>query len=444
MPPPEPIPDLLKAVNDASGKAFALWITFLTVATYLAISVGTTTHVQLLLEGPVKLPLLDVNMPLFDFYEFAPALFVVLHLYVLMQLYLLSRTLQLFEQELQTPQLIKKDRERIRAQLEKFVFTQFLINQPNPFPIRQFLRATVWLSFIIGPILLLFTFQIRFLPYHSEFTTYVHRIILIVDVVLILVMWPKIYRGIWLIDRPWSVRWLEKGLEGLLCLLLFFASFGLATIPDEFLDQARVKWLRLPGSEFNLDLLGARLVESDQDKLAKLDVTLSLSHRDLRFAELRGADMRKADLRGADLSGAILRGADLSGANLLGAKLINAHLLGAKLTHANLVAAKLDGAFMRNADLSGANLFGAILNHADLANANLTGADLLYAQLQSADLTNANLTGAYLIGAYFNNVKNLAQQQLNQACGTNPESDPMIHAEAPPGLTFHPKPCPER
>ena len=117
MPPPEPIPDLLKAVNDASGKAFALWITFLTVGLYLAISIGTTTDVQLLLEGPVKLPLLDVNMPLFDFYEFAPILFLMLHLYVLMQLYLLSSTLRLFEQELQAPRLprlILKDRERIR------------------------------------------------------------------------------------------------------------------------------------------------------------------------------------------------------------------------------------------------------------------------------------------------------------------------------------------
>jgi hypothetical protein len=28
----------LKAVNETSGKAFALWITFLTVATYLAIA----------------------------------------------------------------------------------------------------------------------------------------------------------------------------------------------------------------------------------------------------------------------------------------------------------------------------------------------------------------------------------------------------------------------
>jgi len=314
----------------------------------------------------------------------------------------------------------------------------------SPFPILLFLRATVWLSFIIGPILLLFAFQIRFLPYHSVFTTYVHRIVLVVDVVLILVMWPKIYRGIWLIDRPWSARWLEKGLEGLFCLVLFFASFGLATIPDEFLDQARVKWLGLPGSEFNLDLSGARLVEPDQDKLSKLNVTLSLSDRDLRFARLRGADMRKADLSSTDLSGAFLRGADLSGANLLGAHLTNANLLGVKLTHANLAAAKLTGAFLRSADLSGANLFGAILNHANLTDANLTDADLLFAQLNSADLTNANLTNTDLIGAYLGNATNLAQQQLDQACGDNPDKDPFIRAEAPPGLTFHPKPCPKR
>src|ERR1700755_2485961 len=96
---PHPIPDLLKAVNDASGRAFALWITFLTVGAYLAIAIGTTTHVQLLLEAPVKLPLLGVDLPLFAFYEFAPPLFLALHLYVLMQLYLLSRSLRLFDAE---------------------------------------------------------------------------------------------------------------------------------------------------------------------------------------------------------------------------------------------------------------------------------------------------------------------------------------------------------
>jgi hypothetical protein len=33
-------PDLLKAVSEASGKAFALWVTFLTAGVYLAISIG--------------------------------------------------------------------------------------------------------------------------------------------------------------------------------------------------------------------------------------------------------------------------------------------------------------------------------------------------------------------------------------------------------------------
>ena len=33
-------PDLLKAVNEASGKAFAQWVTFLTAGVCLAISIG--------------------------------------------------------------------------------------------------------------------------------------------------------------------------------------------------------------------------------------------------------------------------------------------------------------------------------------------------------------------------------------------------------------------
>src|SRR6478752_2733427 len=117
MPAPEPIPDLLKAVNEASGKAFALWITFLTVGTYLAISIGTTTHLQLLLAGPVQLPLLGVGMPLFAFYGFTPPLFVVLHLYVLMQLYLLARLLRRFDGHLHRARMIELDREAVRDQL---------------------------------------------------------------------------------------------------------------------------------------------------------------------------------------------------------------------------------------------------------------------------------------------------------------------------------------
>ena len=138
---PDPIPDLLKAVNEASGKAFALWITFLTVGIYLAIAIGTTTHLQLLLAGPVKLPLLGVDMPLFAFYGVAPPMFVVLHLYVLMQLYILARLLRLFDDQLRRAKMLEQDRRMTRGQLDKFVFTQFLIGAPQDAIVRLFRTA---------------------------------------------------------------------------------------------------------------------------------------------------------------------------------------------------------------------------------------------------------------------------------------------------------------
>src|SRR5262245_48663353 len=194
MPAPEPIPDLLKAVNEASGKAFALWITFLTVGTYLAIAIGTTTHRQLLLADPVKLPLLGVDLPLFTFYGFAPPLFVVLHLYVLMQLYLLARLLRLFDDQLQNARMPGRDRRVTQGQLDKFVFTQFLIGAPRDRIVRLFLRAVVWLSFVVGPLLLLLGFQLRFLPYHSVPITYVPRATFLLDLVILLQLWPKLSR----------------------------------------------------------------------------------------------------------------------------------------------------------------------------------------------------------------------------------------------------------
>jgi uncharacterized protein YjbI with pentapeptide repeats len=414
MPTPEPIPDLLKAVNEASGKAFALWITFLTVGTYLAIALGTTTHLQLLLAGPVKLPLLGVDLPLFAFYGFAPPLFVVLHLYVLMQLYLLSRLLRLFDDELRTASMIEQDRWRIRGQLDKFVFTQFLIGVPQDRIVRLFLRVVVWLSFLVGPVLLLLGFQLRFLPYHNVPVTYLHRAALLLDLMLLLLLWPRISRsGV----RPTQVlhgrsalwRFAAAGLCG--SVLVVFSLF-IATVPGEpsIDEDVLSRTLRLSGE---------RLVEPDEDKLSKLAQTLPLRGRDFRQAVLYETDFRKADLRGADFSDADLVAAKLSGADLSGAK-----LSGADLSGANLLGANLSGASLRNANLIGANL-----RNANLIGANLTGANLRNADLSGANLTGANLTDANLLGA-----KMLAQEQLDGACGR--------YAALPERLTL--KPCPTK
>jgi hypothetical protein len=426
MPAPEPIPDLLKAVNEASGKAFALWITFLTVGVYLAISIGTTTHLQLLLAGPVKLPLLGVDLPLFAFYGFAPPMFVVLHLYVLMQLFLLARLLRLFDDDLRAADMIEQDRRRVRGQLDKFVFTQFLIGAPQDAIVRLFLRVVVLLSFVVGPILLLLGFQFRFLPYHSIEVTYVHRAALLLDLVLLLLLWPKISRTSARQAKPvrnWKA-FCRIGVAVLICVLLGGFSAFIATVPGERADKPQLRdWHGRLFSQ-NLILIEQRLVEPDEDKLKKLAVTLQLSRRDLRQATFYGSDLRKSDLYGANLTGAALFLADLFSANLSDAKLSGADLTGANLKSANLISADLGGATLAGADLSGANLRDAFLSSADLRGANLTDADLTDADLSHADLSDANLKDA----------KNLDLGQLIQACG--------INAKLPPGLTL--KPCPPR
>jgi Pentapeptide repeats (8 copies) len=346
MPAPEPIPDLLKAVNEASGKAFALWITFLTVGTYLAIAIGTTTHLQLLLAGPVKLPLLGVDLPLFAFYGFAPPLYLVLHLYVLMQLYLLARLLLLFDEQLQSARMLDQDRRITRGQLDKFVFTQFLIGAPQETTVRWFLRAVVWLSFVIGPLLLLFGFQFRFLPYHSLLVVNVHQVALMLDLALLLWFWPKISRGrVQQAPGPRAKFWRIVFACGIFIVLGVIDSVAI-----------------VHEASHALVLENERLVEQDEDKLSKLAVTLSLRGRDLRYGDFRGTDFRKADLSGANLADADLR---------------DARLDEARLRFADLSRAELDGASLRGADLSGATLDGA--------------RDLIQAQLGQACGTDAKL-----------------------------------------------------
>src|SRR6516162_232719 len=337
MPAPEPIPDLLKAVNEASGKAFALWLTFLTVGIYLAIAIGTTTHLQLLLAGPVRLPLLGVDMPLFAFYGFAPLMFLVLHLYVLVQLYLFANLLRLFDDTLRAADMIEQDCRQIRAQLDKFVFTQFLIGAPQETTIRRFLWAVVWFSFVVGPVLLLLGFEFRFFPYRGSFVTSMQTAAVTSDLVLIMLLWGKIDTDV------------QKLLEVKFWRRLFYFLLALTWAVAEL----------TPRGFAHLVLENEHLVEPDEAKLKNLAVTLSLRNRDFTFGSFRGSDLRKADFTGANLGAADLTDAKLTYAVLKGATLMEAILIGTKLSDADLSGADLWHADLTGANLSGANLSGA-------------------------------------------------------------------------------------
>src|SRR3954471_3144623 len=58
---------LRDAVVEASTVSGPLWISYIFVFLYLAISAGAVTHKDLFFENPVKLPFLNVELPLIGF-----------------------------------------------------------------------------------------------------------------------------------------------------------------------------------------------------------------------------------------------------------------------------------------------------------------------------------------------------------------------------------------
>jgi hypothetical protein len=72
---------LRTAVVDAAGVGAGLWFSYLFVLLYLLIAVGGVTRRNLFLENPVKLPFLNVDLPLVDSFVLGPLLFLIVHLH---------------------------------------------------------------------------------------------------------------------------------------------------------------------------------------------------------------------------------------------------------------------------------------------------------------------------------------------------------------------------
>jgi len=92
---------LRNAVVDAASIGVGLWISYLFVLFYFAIAAGAVTHRDLLLENPVKLPFLNIELPLKAFFILGPLVFLVVHAYVLLHFVLFTGKISTFHLELQ-------------------------------------------------------------------------------------------------------------------------------------------------------------------------------------------------------------------------------------------------------------------------------------------------------------------------------------------------------
>ena len=148
---------LRNAVVDAANVSAGLWFSYLFVLLYLVITVGSVTHRNLLFESPVKLPFLGVELPLLGFFILGPAIFLIVHAYVLLHFAMLADKVGVFHAEL-LAQIADEDiRTRLRRQLPSNIFVQFLA---GPREVRTglngaMLRLIALVSLVIGPLALL-------------------------------------------------------------------------------------------------------------------------------------------------------------------------------------------------------------------------------------------------------------------------------------------------
>ena len=182
------IEKLLEAANSASQTLAALHVAFLAFVAYLGVIIWGTTNDDLLRISPVKLPILDVDLPLTTFYTFVPWMVVLLHFNILMQLELLSCKLWNLDRDLpDTPA-----GQQVRDRLFIFPFTHLIVGRSGVWLIRWLLSLVVGITVIALPLLMLLSAQIRFLPFHDEVITWSQRAAVWVDAVMLITLWPLI------------------------------------------------------------------------------------------------------------------------------------------------------------------------------------------------------------------------------------------------------------
>jgi uncharacterized protein YjbI with pentapeptide repeats len=415
-PDPRDILALQSAVNDASSRTTALWVSFMTFAAYLIVAAGSVNHLALFQETPIKLPVLAAQLPLVAFFAIAPFFLLLFQFYLFLNLVTLSKRIATYNRVLTEDVAAENDRNLLRARLDTFLVVQLLCRPPKE---RAGLNAgllniVIWITLVGVPILLLLQFQLTFLPYHHSGVTWIHRFFIVTDLTLIWFFWFAIYN-----HGELHLPRLRRHLIAFGCsVAVIFISVVVVSYPGERLGQ--IVDIRLPVvcSEKSVSISDCFLrgpvnmvTGRPQRYFFNVLVLTGLTLTDVKKTD---AGQETSSLRGRDLAGAILirsdiRNMDFTGTNLDQARLDEAVASGAFFGCADTGSpppkdpdwpdhgcSSLRGASLYGANLSGARFFGARMEGAVLIEANLSGAHLKSVHLEAAVLTNANLTAAYV------------------------------------------------
>ncbi len=400
--------EIKKSVEDAASVSGGLWLSYLFVLSYIAIAAGAVTHEDLLLERAVKLPFLNVELPLLAFFALAPFVVLIVHAYALLHFIMLGKKASRFHKELwrQFPDSetdtqkngaasdgAQKDiRDKLRRLLPSNIFVQNLAGPPE---LRTgifgwMLKLIALTTLVAFPVLVLLLLQIQFLPFHAVTITWAQRVVLILDIVFLWLLHPPILADLSAesFGRARILARILRGfglaLAGVMSIAALWFSIVVATIPGEWQEAALAAldqplWWVADDKQVSSHVL---LFAGDVDQTTRrrkslFSNTLVLPGFNL-YEALKVDDPKKLAWKDHFFD---LRGRHLEHAVLTGANFIKADLTGARLQGASLVGTQLQGALLEDAQLQGAYLDGADLQAAMLDRARLQGASFVSAQL---------------------------------------------------------------
>jgi len=118
--------ELLDDANGTSAAANHAWLAFLALLAYLLVALGGVSHKDLLLNSPVKLPIIDVDIPLFSFFQYAPVLLLLVYLSLLIQHVILARKYRKFIEAIAPYEKRTQTEHPARELVHSYVVSQIL------------------------------------------------------------------------------------------------------------------------------------------------------------------------------------------------------------------------------------------------------------------------------------------------------------------------------
>lgn len=383
---------LIENIAEASKNARKIYLLYIGLLAYCALTIVSTTDRQLVLNDVARLPIINVEVPLNGFFILSPLLMLFVFIYFQLYLNKLKRLCDELNADYSTgkPSRIYPWMLNFADELKSnFIgkVQRFIVN------------FSLWFAM---PIVLLLN-SLWYIKKHAPVLSYVVGMLPLIGTIIVILFWNyyefgrgkcKAKKQLQLIrsSTPKSMLVIAVAVIEMVLLFIF--------IPFSFDGDV---------SDFIRPLLCVDL------SYQKLVTEENVSYNTLHWVNLQGVH-----LEGADLTGAILKRADLKKAQLKKAWLLDAQLQGAELTRA-----QLDNAVLARAQLQGADLRQAQLDSAHLNDARLDSADLSWAKLQGAWLQGVNLQGGSLVGSQSQGINlsdaklqgaNLRNAKLDRAC----------------------------